>query len=105
MLRSPVHATSLVVLALAGSVFTMSCSRREVLAPRFVSPPPFRTAVEEEACPDDVAPEDCRAATEAERYDLWWDIQVSVKWYLESCAAIGYAMQEMASTGVIKVYP
>jgi hypothetical protein len=52
-----------------------------------------------------VPPEDCDPATQQERTDLWWDLQIGIRWDIEDCASIGYAMQDFVLTGDVRVYP
>jgi hypothetical protein len=108
MRRLP-HSTALVGWIIAAtSAFALACREGDLAGPDIAaarSRPAYTIGDGSADCPDGVPPEDCVPVTQQQRTDLWWDLQIGIRWEIEDCANIGYQMQDFVLTGDVRVYP
>lgn len=98
-----------VVLAGLLALGISACDAPSALAPRHTSGP-LAPNFDEDAgdgstdCPPGVPAWDCVPLTQAERTEIWWDVQQGVKWYIGICASIGSHLQDFVATGDVRKY-
>lgn len=91
MRRVPHSATLLSWMIAAATIFVATACRDDDLSGPGTaasgSRPTFTIGDGSYDCPVEVPPEDCDPATQQERTDLWWDLQIGIRWDIEDCAS------------------
>jgi hypothetical protein len=84
----------------------VACGRQDVTEPSVDSHfrGPALNVLSNEYCPVEVPPEDCRAMSQAQREDMWWDLELGVQWWDQDCATAGRQMQDFVLNGDMRVY-
>ena len=106
--RSRTIAWSLVV-AVCAALTVAGCDAANPVAPAPAAFPSAPNTDDEDigdgdACPSIVPPEDCVPLTQAERQQLWWDIQNGIKWWNGPCGNLGAHLQDFVTYRDIRKY-